>query len=141
MEDRDLTGYKSQFSMGQYDFIRFHELLLKLDALSIELNSGNYQNISVYYACLKTLFRSWRKLINETTKKEIEELLVFLKDYVVRISSVANNSGEFTFPAEVLDKIDKVHDELMDQKQIIGLGIVINKTVTAEERGGQMLDD
>lgn len=134
--------FKSVYSMGQYDFERFHKILLRLDEFSIELNSGNYEIISAYYSTLRTLYRSWKPLIHDSRKEgddvwsrsDFEVAFRQVKPEVDRIRKNLFSQAKFSFKQETLEVLDEIHTQLMIIKQLIGLGIEVKKEFTPNQK-------
>jgi len=126
------AGYKSEFSMGQLDFERFHEILRTLDYIAIEVRARNKDYIIRYYTILKELFINMRPLMYETVKKEfkgqfkeVEEMMDGKYLYLL-----IDPDDDETFPLDLARKLENIHIELLEIRQKIGLGVPATREET-----------
>lgn len=117
--------FLSEYSMGQYDFERYHQLLIMADFLANEVLNKNAIAIKPFYAKLIVLYSNFRPLVYnkgkwEKYKKECEELM---KEW----GKKSYTEGKNLFPVTLADKLIDFWQELLLLKQIIGLGSVVKK--------------
>ena len=122
--------YKAQYSMGELDYIRYDSLLKFCDELRIIINCRStqasrdqaYDAIEPYYATLDTVYVNWRQLILDLNK--FDELF---KEVDKAIIDWRKQGGNKQFPETLAEKLKFIHKELLGIKQIIGLGINLQK--------------
>ena len=133
--------FKSVYSMGQFDFERFHKILMRLDELAILVGTGEREYISMYYNVLRTLYRSWKPLIYDQRKEgddvwardDFEKAFRDIKPEIDRIRKNLSIGTRFSFRYEILDILDEIHSQLMLIKQLIGLGIEVKREFTPKQ--------
>lgn len=132
--------FQSEFSMGELDFQRYNEWLKWCERWSAEINSTDNPSLEMiqkYFSGLNVLWKSWRPIVSSTTiKNKIDEAIKNtrkLKRFWER-SFASNIEISKLKKNEIVDALDEIHAELMDIKQIIGLGVVVKKMMDAKER-------
>jgi len=117
--------FLSEYSMGQYDFERYHQLLIMADFLADQVLNKNVLAIKPFYAKLITLYSNFRPLVYnkgkwEVYKKESERLMN-------EWGKTSAKEGKNLFPVTLANKLIEFWQELLLLKQIIGLGSVVRK--------------
>jgi len=132
--------FKSEFSMGEYDFKRFDFWLNEADKSSAYINSTNLPSIELiqnYFSQLNILYKSWRALISSKEIKEELDTAIKKAKVLKRIwenSILMGMPQDNRFVLGLTDLLDEVHTKLLDIKQVIGLGIVVRKSLTLKEK-------
>lgn len=117
--------FLSEYSMGQYDFERYHQLLIMADFLADQVLNKNVLAIKPFYAKLITLYSNFRALVYNKGKWE-----VYKKDCEKLMNEWGKKSfseGKNLFPVTLANKLIEFWQELLLLKQIIGLGSVVRK--------------
>ena len=132
--------FQSEFSMGEYDFKRFDLWLGRAELSSATINSCEVPDLDLvqrYFSELNVLYKCWRSLISSVDLKT--ELDKIIKDAKLqkrqweqtRITGLELNKVNVF---NLVDLLDSMHTKLLDIKQIIGLGIVVRKVMSAQEK-------
>jgi hypothetical protein len=114
--------FKAQYSMGELDYMRYDIMLKMSDEFRIRTICRDSSAIEPYYAVLNTLYANWRQLIIDLNKFDelFEKMNKALKDWKAQ-------TGIKTFPITLAEMLLNVHRDLLCLKQIIGLGIPVQK--------------
>ncbi len=124
--------FKSSFSMGQYDFERFDKLLSAMDAFAVRVAIHDHTALVPLYSILWELYKNFRSIIFEPQRKKYEDKFKLVKSMIDNYSS-ANSElrkhGMNPVSAEnsILRILDELQMDLLDIKQIIGLGLQVDK--------------
>jgi len=124
---------KAEFTMGQLDYERWHDILKSLDMISIRAMNGDVDALKPYYTLLKNLYMNWIAVITTEEEKTVLSMLEKARDDInIFLRSIKNKPGMVTgSPYGILDKLNHVHISLMKIKQKTGMGI---KTIRHESR-------
>jgi len=129
--------FKSEFSMGGYDFERYHKMLKVLDNVATRARMFDPNAIIPYHSILKELYINWRPVIYETKKKVFDKMF---EDIEKKIVSWTNESrrvygtDSFSFPSRIAKDLERIHIELLEVRQLIGLGIEVRKEITQRKK-------
>lgn len=117
----------AEFGMWQFDYPRYDKLLTSADEMFIATQNKNTAYIEPFFNILKSLYYNWRPLIYDTKRvwfvdkfEEIKHLIDHWK------STPALNKR---VPISIISKEEELYSKLLEQKQLIGLGI---KTIRKE---------
>lgn len=120
-------GYKSEFNMGQLDFIRFDTILRRADDLQCQAILFKKEAILQYYAVVRNLYNNIRPLLMQNKKlklvKQYNETFDTLYTKVMEWYSLKNKP----FPVRLYKVIEIMHGDLLTLRQSIGLGIVMER--------------
>lgn len=132
--------FKSEFSMGEYDFKRFDTWLGRCELSSAGINScevPSLQQVQLYFSELNVLYKSWRSLISFPSIIEQLDGAIDAAKHLKRKWENCITSGlefnKFTI-FQLIDLLDSIHTKLLDIKQKIGLGIVVKKAMSTHEK-------
>ena len=146
MEEPDLNKsqwkpkFKSEFSMGELDFNRYNDWLNKSDYSSAGINSceiPTLEQVQKYFSEINVLYKNWRCLISSVEIKNKLDAAIKLARHKKRgwESSIAQGIEFNKFAIYgLIDLLDEIHTEILDIKQIIGLGIVVKKQLSMREK-------
>jgi hypothetical protein len=132
--------FQSEYSMGELDFQRFNNTLVKIDELSAMVHSCHIPQLELmqqFFSHLVNLYDDFRPLIStENISLEFDEVIlrgVELK----RIWESSNKSGlpmnQFKI-FEFVDLCKVLKTKLYSIKQVIGLGIMVRRNMTTSEK-------
>lgn len=132
-------NFKADFSMWGYEYERI-DLWIRV-ASEIAANLPERPDTFVQYVfSLKEIYRPLRPLVYESIKKKIDESFKEFKkeakaqrrlyDYYTEL----NRKDMYHFPYDFNDKLDALYDELMELRQVLGLGIPVTKQRTDTEK-------
>ncbi len=135
-------SFVSEFSMGQLDFLRYNKWLEFVEKYSGEINAMDVPTLQLcqnYFAGINTLYKLWRPLINvknirEGYDKKIDTARKLKRKWE---KSIINNQASFMGNKKILnlvDILDELHTELMETKQVIGLGINVKRLYESKEK-------
>jgi len=132
--------FLSEYSMGELDFLRFNDHLKFVEMLSGEINSTDIPSLDMcqnYFAGLNVLFKLWKPIIASEGKITLLENSLKEAKNIKRNWEVARKNGmpfnDIT-KLKMVDILDAFHTELMNMKQIIGLGIKVQRNLTTKQR-------
>jgi len=132
--------FKSEFSMGQLDFERYHEMLMVMDRVASRARMFESDSIIPFYSILKELYKNWRPIVFETKRKTIDasfekvdkDIIKWRNDQSRRFGNP--NSPMASFPIEILKGLEDIQTDILEIKQVIGLGIRVEKDLTPKKR-------
>lgn len=132
--------FVSEFSMGALDFERYNQWLKYTEYWSAEINSCDVPSIEMvqkYFAGLNILYKNWRPII--ALKPVIDDL-----DEAIKLAKKEKRKWENSIKSgvpfsriliqKIVDLLDDINTRLLYVKQVIGLGIVVKKNLTAKQR-------
>ena len=132
--------FLSEYSMGELDFLRYNEHLKMIETMSGIINSTDIPTLEQcqnYFAELNVLYKLWKPIISSAEKiKKLDDNLIKAK----KIKRMWENSNRVGIPLgnniklSMVDILDEFHTDLMEMKQIIGLGIKVQKNMTTKEK-------
>jgi hypothetical protein len=131
--------FVAQYSMGPYDYARYNEWIKRVEESSAIINSCQVPTLEMvqrYFAELNVLYKSWRILMYDYVKTELDAaMLQGKKDKRAWEKSIAsgaplNNLVKF----RLIDNLDSIHTKLMEIKQLIGLGIMVKRKMNMTDR-------
>lgn len=139
METKDKIGftkYKSQFSMGGYDFQRFDRILSEADRFGVLVWNGSDYAIKPYFALLKQFYKNIRMIVAERADIDLMcERLGNKIDLFVAYKNKGKNYGYIL--KDILKDLEAFSDKIYEIKQWCGLGIEINKEMSLKKRWEQ----
>jgi acid phosphatase class B len=142
MENNNKTSpkFSAEFTMGELDYQRFHELLTLADRLRVELLSSWGKDASMvraYFSVLDTFFVNILFLIrNFGLDVERNEIIKLMQEWEKRDAM----QGKRSFPVELAQKLLDFHQKLLFAKQVVGLGIKIQRVESLKKRLARVAD-
>ena len=133
-EKKYQSKFRSVYSMGDKDFIRFDYLLTRADDLGIAVRCGNYRAINEYCQTLKALYDNWRPLIFEDKQKELDDMFKEIDSQITVIENKMTQGSIVKMDRKYITMLSDIHRLLLDLKQWIGLGIEVRSSMSAHER-------
>jgi len=149
-KERKFKGkFRAEFSMGQLDYERYDAILRKLNYVAVQCRAGRKSFVFPFYALLKELwiiFQSTGTVYQteiEAVKVNWDELETMMKFERRKESIMPSHLKQGYFPFKSVEKIEELYVRLMEIKQMIGLGIQIERTFTDKSlmKRGMGLDD
>ena len=132
--------FKSEFSMGELDFNRYDDWLKKSDYSSAVISScevPTLDQVQRYFAEINVLYKNWRSLISSVEiKKKLDEAIKNARNKKrgwENSISAGIQLNKFAIYG-LIDLLDEIHTEILNIKQIIGLGIVVKKQLSMKEK-------
>lgn len=132
--------FKSEFSMGQLDFERFHEMLFTMDKVACRARMFESDSLVPFYSVLYELYKNFRPIVFETKRKSLDDMFDTVKRDIIiwrnsQVRRLGNpNSSMSSFPLEILNLLEKIQTDVLEIKQVIGLGIKVEKDLTPRKR-------
>lgn len=125
-------AFKSEFSMGMYDFQRFHDMLRVADSFAFRVARGEYGEMKNLFAVLNTLYANWKPILYRSgIVKDTDLLFEELQKDIARSEKIQMTNKMFFSPmpnhfiVRTANKLLKLHREVMTIKQWVGLGIQV----------------
>lgn len=125
--------FKSEFSMGQYDFERFNKLLYNMDEYAVRVACSDFTALIPLFSVLWEIYKNFQPIIFETEreyyKKQFKSVRINIDSELNRIAYNKRNSmySDLSISRSLLFKLDKLQMDMLQIKQIIGLGISVQK--------------
>lgn len=132
--------FVSEYSMGQFDFERYNKWLEYIERWSAEINSVHLPSLDMIqhlYSGLNVLYDNWRPIIAVATITEKIDAAFESAKEKKRVWEGNIKIGTTPTDKFILDLIDILMDikrKLMDIKQIIGLGIMVKRNLSTEDK-------
>lgn len=152
MEKQKIGGYKSEFSMGELDFQRLHEILKMINYCSFYLGNGKYEYMKSLYSILTVFYDDIRPTFarsDEEKVKKIDKKIVEIGKKVDRADMSFHNlvnkkkmyydplANDIVSPNKLISEATKelmeLKREILDIKQSIGLGLILEKMFTQKD--------
>ena len=134
---RRINKYVAQFTMGEQDYQRYHELFSLADKLRIEVLTEKIEAIKPYYAVLNTIYANLYFFIGEDViielMKEVEEDMATWE----RLQSIEKKTF---YPKALVKKLLNIHIIFLVAKQMIGLGFPVTKRESIEKQLKRIAD-
>lgn len=124
--------YKAEYSMGQLDYNRYHKLLIAADELAILVMQDDVQAIRQYASLLVQLYVNLKPLIWKHNHKKWEEQRKSIIDLLQHWKK--EGGGQQKFPIKLKEELLKFHEDLLEIKQRVGLGVVMEREDSQSER-------
>jgi len=122
---------KSEFSMGQFFFIRFNRFHEAMDESGYLVRCGRIQEVNSYYAALYGYYINILPLLSESEVKTVETLILQYKEY---FKNKKVTLGKLSIDSRTLDVLEELHKCLMGLTNKYELGIVTSKKVTNADK-------
>jgi hypothetical protein len=120
------TTRKAEFPLFS-DYQRIFYLLKRADDLSVEISDFNYSKAREYYSVLKSVYRNIKPILDDTEKKiALETMFLELESKTTEIvTAIDEGNLEGKNYNDTLKNLMLLHDEVLDLKQMCGLGILV----------------
>lgn len=118
---------RSQYSMGLFDFSRFHELLKMADEMGYNVNIGMpglEKNIPAYFSILEQIHINFFVLIPEADVKKLDD----------RFDSMRKKIRDKDISYTLISELKAMHRDLNMIKQKSGLGLIMTRLLSENER-------
>lgn len=116
-----------EYSMGQYDYERYHQLLIMADFLADQVLNKNVHAIKPFYSKLVTIYSNFRPVVYQTYRKKYETLQNECDRLIKEWGIKGYDEGKNLFPVSLAEKLIEFWQELLVLKQLIGLGSIVKK--------------
>lgn len=132
--------FVSEYSMGNLDFDRFDKLIRFVEHWSAVINSTDVPKLEMiqnFFSGLVNLYDNWRVLISvKTTKEDLDKKVKKCRESKRRWESNVKNGMPFSKKSilSLVDDLMAIKTKLMEIKQVIGLGIVVRRNMSTQER-------
>jgi len=115
---------KAEYSMGLMDYQRFNSILERKAEIEFAFFMGKKSAVPEFFAILKVFYKEMRAAIVPAPRKQLDEkfkLVEILKDEI-----------------KVRALLEEINDELMDRRQVMGIGIPVflKKSDSAQMHAG-----
>lgn len=143
-EDINKPGWKpkftSEYSMGEYDFKRINDTLVEVDRLSGFVNSTDLPNLKLmqdFFAQLKNLYDNFRPLLSAAPiVTEVDNIVKKAKELKRTWENSEQNNLLLNKVVKLnfVDLLNELKTKLYGIKQVIGLGIIVRRNLTTQEK-------
>ena len=124
--------YKAEYSMGQLDYNRYHQLLVAADELAIRVMMDEIQAIRQYASLLIQLYVNLKPLIYKNNHEKWEEQRTEITDLLQHWKKEGGMQQKF--PVRLKELLLKFHEDLLEIKQRVGLGVIMEREDSQSER-------
>jgi len=139
LEDKITSKYQSkahysEFNMGLYDFERFHEILRTMDDFAWKVAVQDIESIKYlipYWAVQYVFFINIRAAMLKDKRKVFDDAF---QDAVLSINETKNKSAGKSVDTTAHKKLLELHTNLMEMRQLLGLGLVLGEKMTSRQR-------
>jgi hypothetical protein len=132
--------FVSEFSMGQFDFVRIDTTLKAVDECAAMVTSVDYPSLDLmqrYLAHLKNLYDNFKPIMAYKPVQDELDKKIELAKKMKRRWETSTRSGINYSPLQILafvDLLDDLKRRLYEIKQVIGLGIIVKRNMTTKEK-------
>lgn len=123
--------FKAQFSMGQYDYERFNEILKAMDEYAIKVQNFESDAFQTFYGILWELYKNFRPILFDTVRekfdKEFKDVRTKMLEELRKNNIFVIQGMQYAFDKTLIEDFDRIQMDLLEIKQIIGLGIAVDK--------------
>lgn len=127
-----LPEFVAEYSMGALDYERYHRILSVADALAFRVLMKDIDAIKPFYSILLTFYSNLSPLIHERHKGKLIDMIkkvnILFKDYEEK------NKVKRYFPETLANELIFLWQELLFQKQMVGLGATLRKKETLKAK-------
>lgn len=134
LPDESKGNWKAEFSMGQYDYQRYHEHLTMADNLNMAVINHNVDAIRPFYSIIKTLWVNWKSIVNAVLQEKINRKMKEADILFRNWKAMNHTNNRIFFPEKLADILIDVYSDLLVVKQYIGLGMLISKDESEKTR-------
>lgn len=130
------SNYRAEISPWLMDYERYHKLLILADELAIRVQNDDITAIQPYYSILRQIYINFRPIMRLTSRKFFANLFDEVKKLFQEWKKEMNEQGKTTaiFPVTLVEKLIILHASLLETKQLIGLGIKVERAESEEEK-------
>lgn len=129
--------FKAEFSMGQYDYERYDKMLAAADHIAIRCRNFESSFVVPLYATLKQLYINFKPIMYETRKKSIDEKFDEIEKEVIK--KIRKKTGYKNFPLRTFKLLEEIHADILDVKQVMGLGIEVRRDISSKQKWDRAL--
>lgn len=130
-------GLEAEYQMWGYDFKRLNAILEVITSLFLQLPENPDAAMSIAYA-LKEFYSGIRILFVPSKKEEYDQrfkdLFIFVQQELKRHQRQRDMSMDIPLNIEVFNRLDTMRDDLMEMRQVVGLGIPAQKKINKKAR-------
>lgn len=127
-EKHEVTSqFKAEYNMGMLDYERYHEILKELDLLRYEVLQFQYKKVIPFYAMLNTLYGNIKAVIYKTKKEDLD---LKFKNIFNQIDWYGRKLPLPTKEKSIIKELIEIHDELLEIKQLAGLGFPFKRKIS-----------
>ena len=129
--DKDSKApYKADFSMGMFDYERYHNHLIEADTLAKMIINGDPTTIRPFFAVCKVLWLNFKPIVDNHFQKEYQNKLDKIELLFKQWTIENKKRGKLVFPTELSNKLLEFYGDLLRCKQLVGLGIMVSRNET-----------
>jgi hypothetical protein len=137
-DNRKTSTWHAEYSMGSLDYQRMNEILISCDNLSVSVMMNMTEAILPFYASCRAFYHIIKPIMIKTKRekfdKEFEEIRASLKLDVKGMSEELYKGKAMNVPPALFDRMRRIYEELLEIKQIHGLGFPVKREKSEKEK-------
>lgn len=134
-EEKTTDVWRAEISMGIYDYQRYHNLLKLADEYALRVLDKDVEVIRPYYSTLFLFYLNIRPLLFMRVDENLQQTI---KDIELEFESWSKKEKENLrarfFPEILARKLLDFHGTLLILKQMVGLGIKVEREETFKQK-------
>lgn len=131
--ENDEPNIKSEFSMGLFDFKRFSELLHAMDEFRFRIRLKPTVYAMPFFSALDAFYVNIRPVLNKKQQEGCDKEISSIE------SELMSKKGRISY--NLICQMTKFHRELLNYKQIAGLGLAIQSVKSSSKRAKVIMGD
>ena len=127
--------WRSQFSMGVFDFERYHRLLVAIDDYGTQMWNGNFEAIKPCFSALKQFYMNIRTHLVEPNKVRMDALMKGIANRIASIEDLRSkrqNCNHMIKP--LMDDMEIAIQEVFHFKQMLGFGVEMEVQMSRKKK-------
>lgn len=139
MPDNKRTAtWHAEYSMGSLDYQRMNEILITCDNLSVSVMMNKPEAILPFYASCRAFYHIIKPIMIKAKKDkfdgEFDGIRKSLRLENKGITDETYNMKAMDIPPALFERLRKIYEELLEIKQIHGLGFPVKRERSEKEK-------
>lgn len=134
----DTAFYRSQYAMDIWDKERINEILKAMNDYAIRVRMFDVEAVIPFIAILRELFAQFKpimpKEVKDQLEKEFKEIEIKGREEVNSLKVNAFYGRQQQLSEKLINQLNELQDKLLQIRQIIGLGIWVEKVEDIETK-------
>ena len=130
--------WRSQFSMGELDFARYHRLLTAIDDFATQMWNGDFDAIKPCFSALKQFYLNVRTHLLPATRLEMDEVMKSITRRITSIEDLRRKRLNCDYMIKpLLDDMEHAIQEVFHYKQMLGFGVEMEVRLSRKKKWGR----